>query len=266
MARPRRQEDPSGAGSDAGRSYLLVRRTQVESELDERIGLGEKLLEAEITSSGDLESARSDYYSWNDYNEELLKRRFSTPEIADEYGYIGLAFFGGDSLAEKIDDLRDDLKTKLQRLRSLRGRLGLIEESASARRQEAPLEQVRAVKGRPPESIFIVHGHDGEAKLAVHDFVRQVTKLPAVILHDEPNRGRTLVEKFEEVGSASGFAIAILTADDEGRAQGTTELLPRGCQNVVFEFGFFVGFLGRAHTAFGVPLEPQDRGRIRSPT
>jgi predicted nucleotide-binding protein len=69
-----------------------------------------------------------------------------------------------------------------------------------------------------------------------------------VILHDQASRGRTLIEKFEEVGSASGFAVAILTADDEGRAKGEEDLHPRGRQNVVFEFGFFVGYLGRAHT------------------
>jgi predicted nucleotide-binding protein len=229
---------------------LLVPRDQISEELHQRINLGNQILDGSISTQTELEAARSDYYSWDEYNRELLSRRFSTTAFADEYSYVGAFVVGGyDSLAEKVHDLHDDVSKSIRRLESLRNRLELIDEAESVRRQTTTPDEVRKVKTGVPESIFLVHGHDGEAKLAVHGFLREVTTVPAVILHDEANRGRTLIEKFEQVGHASGFAIAILTADDEGRAKGESDLRRRGRQNVVFEFGFFVGFLGRAHTA-----------------
>jgi hypothetical protein len=49
-----------------------------------------------------------------------------------------------------------------------------------------------------PESrkVFVVHGHDNAAKLEVELTLRKLDLIP-VILHDEPNRGRTIIEKFE---------------------------------------------------------------------
>lgn len=247
MAGTRRRSADAEGGRPEG-SVLLVPREQLRAEIDARLDLGQELRNREIGKLSEFEAARSDYYSWNEYNTELLKRRFTTAEIAEEYSeYLGIAY-SYDSLPEKIADFREDVADRLRRLTSIRDRLELIDESEAVRRQETPPDEVRAAKGRTPESIFVVHGHDGEAKLAVQGFLRQITEVPAVILHDEPNLGRTLMEKFEQVGSASGFAVAILTADDEGRAKGTEELRTRGRQNVVFEFGFFVGYLGRSHT------------------
>lgn len=242
----RRQVDDASTNNE--RTVLLVPRAQLDEEIDERLKLGQGLYETEIESLADLEAARSDYYTWSEYNVELLKRRFTTSEVADEYSaFLGIAY-SYDSLPEKIADYREEVGEKLRRLTSIRDRLALIDESESVRRQGARPEEVRAARGQTPESIFVVHGHDSEAKLGVQGFLRQITDVPAIILHDEPNRGRTLLEKFEEVGSASGFAVAILTSDDEGRAKDAEALLPRGRQNVVFEFGFFVGYLGRSHT------------------
>jgi predicted nucleotide-binding protein len=43
--------------------------------------------------------------------------------------------------------------------------------------------------------IFIVHGHDEAAKEKVAGFIRALGLNP-VILHEKPNKGRTLIEKF----------------------------------------------------------------------
>ena len=66
-----------------------------------------------------------------------------------------------------------------------------------------------------------------------------------VILHEKPNQGRTVIEKFEDYADV-GFAIALLTPDDVGNEKNKKdELNPRARQNVIFEFGFFLGQLGR---------------------
>lgn len=93
--------------------------------------------------------------------------------------------------------------------------------------------------------IFIVHGHDGEAREAVARFISAIGFAP-VILHEQANRGRTIIEKVE-ANSDVGFAVVLLTADDEGKAKNAKELEPRARQNVLLELGYFIGRLGREH-------------------
>ena len=92
--------------------------------------------------------------------------------------------------------------------------------------------------------VFIVHGRDNEAKETVARFLENLD-LKAVILHEQSNQGRTIIEKFEQHAQV-GFAVALLTPDDVGALQdNSNDLKPRARQNVVFELGYFLGRLGR---------------------
>ena len=92
--------------------------------------------------------------------------------------------------------------------------------------------------------IFIIHGRDNEIKETVARFLSRVDLEP-IILHEQPNRGRTIIEKFEQHAQV-GFAVALLTPDDVGALQeDVRSLKPRARQNVIFEFGCFIGRLGR---------------------
>lgn len=93
--------------------------------------------------------------------------------------------------------------------------------------------------------VFIVHGHDGEAREAVARFLAKVGLEP-VILHEQANRGRTIIEKVED-NSDVGFAVVLLTPDDEGRRIGDELLTGRPRQNVLLELGYFIAHLGRAN-------------------
>ena len=95
------------------------------------------------------------------------------------------------------------------------------------------------------DTVFIVHGHDGDIKLQVAEFVEKVTGKRPVILHEQADAGQTIIEKFEKHASEAGFAIILLTADDEGRKKSAASLNPRARQNVVLEFGYFMAKLGR---------------------
>jgi predicted nucleotide-binding protein/CheY-like chemotaxis protein len=90
--------------------------------------------------------------------------------------------------------------------------------------------------------IFIVHGHDDEAKETVARFIEKLGGR-AVILHEQPNAGRTIIEKFEHHANVA-FAIVLLTPDDVG-GKNAKALKQRARQNVVFELGFFFAKLGR---------------------
>lgn len=67
---------------------LTVSRAQLEQELNERIRVGEELKEhaENIDTAEELEAAKADYYTWTEYNTELLKQRFTTIEVSESYG------------------------------------------------------------------------------------------------------------------------------------------------------------------------------------
>ena len=92
--------------------------------------------------------------------------------------------------------------------------------------------------------IFIVHGHDDAVKYSVCNFLKQL-ELEPIILHDQVNSGRTIIEKFEQESLGVNFAIVLLTPDDEGKSIRELTCNKRARQNVILEFGFFIGKLGR---------------------
>jgi predicted nucleotide-binding protein len=100
----------------------------------------------------------------------------------------------------------------------------------------------------PGDKIFLVHGRDDIAKNAVDLFLRTIG-LDPIILHLKPNGGRDLLTKFREEAAGAGFAVVLMTPDDEGGIAGAGDTNPRARQNVVFELGFFIGKLGLANVA-----------------
>lgn len=94
------------------------------------------------------------------------------------------------------------------------------------------------------EKIFIVHGHNEEMKQSVARTIEKLN-LKAIILHEQPNRGRTIIQKFID-NSDVGFAIVLMSADDYGfkKTEEATNASLRARQNVILELGFFLGKLG----------------------
>ena len=93
--------------------------------------------------------------------------------------------------------------------------------------------------------VFVVHGHDEATKQTVARFLERLGLNP-IILHEQSNRGRTIIEKFEDHAEVQ-FAVVILTPDDLGRPATEPEaaLKFRARQNVIFEMGYFIGRIGR---------------------
>ena len=92
--------------------------------------------------------------------------------------------------------------------------------------------------------VFVAHGRDDGTRETVARFLQKIEFRP-IILNEKPSQGRTIIEKFERHGHAA-FAIALLTPDDVGAlASESNNLKRRARQNVIFEFGYFMGRLGR---------------------
>ena len=109
---------------------------------------------------------------------------------------------------------------------------------ASGKRQQAKSPEA-------PKTVFLVHGHDDAARETVARFLERL-ELRVIILHEQPNLGRTIIEKFETNSDVS-FAVVLLTPDDKGCSAhlNPEEARFRARQNVVFELGYFIGKLGR---------------------
>lgn len=98
------------------------------------------------------------------------------------------------------------------------------------------------------KKVFLVHGHDTAAKETVARFVERIGLSP-IILHEQPNLGKTVIEKFE-IFSDVHYAVVLLTPDDVGHSVNEpAKTSKRARQNVVLELGYFLGKLGRARVA-----------------
>ena len=121
------------------------------------------------------------------------------------------------------------------------------------------------------QRVFIVHGQDDKRKYELESYLQKLVREAPVILHQQPNGGRVLIEKFEDSAASVGYAVVLLTADDVGRpaALELQDDRPRGRQNVVFEMGFFIGLIGRARVAVlydeGVELPSDINGLVYIP-
>lgn len=186
----------------------------------------------------DLESGSPEFMEWRESarvsishtfgdesnrTKEFERIYFSTPSpfyrTAYEHG-INSASALLKSMIEEIEDYWEDEKQ--------------AQVSSSAQENDRPSSN----------KVFVIHGRDGEAKQTVARFLEKLS-LKSVILHEQPNEGRTIIEKFEDYAHV-GFAVALLTPDDAGSLQDDkNNLKPRARQNVIFELGFFIGRLGR---------------------
>lgn len=114
------------------------------------------------------------------------------------------------------------------------------------------------------KKVFIVHGHDDLLKESVARLVEKIG-LEAVILHEQPKGGKTIIGKLEELADRVGYAIILYTPCDEGREKGSENSKPRARQNVVFEHGLFMGKLGSERVCVllkGEVEKPSDDGGI----
>lgn len=93
------------------------------------------------------------------------------------------------------------------------------------------------------KSVFLIHGHD-EAKLyELNIMLRDDFNLDPIILSKKPDKGMTLIDKFEYYAEQCSYAFALFTPDDIVENNGRKYVQAR--PNVVFELGWFVARLGR---------------------
>ena len=114
--------------------------------------------------------------------------------------------------------------------------------------------EIKKQRAKAPEKlsnkVFVVHGHDDLSKTSLEIFLNEIGLEP-IVLHRQADEGQTIIEKFEK-HSDVGYAFVLLTPDefaylasDSHLPENKRKLESRARPNVIFEFGYFVGKLGR---------------------
>lgn len=237
---------PSRRKAPTRLTSLLVAHSEATKRLQDRIDLGKTFLDKRIRNDDELESAKTDIEKWSKYNIELLSRIFDQQSLASEYSDTNShrAHSLYSDFKERVFEQQDFLEKRVQMLESIVERLPLIpqlEATSADSNREIP---TRISEGK--KKIFIVHGHNEAYREQVARLISSLDLKP-IILHEQPNRGMTVIEKFEESASVD-FAVVILTADDYCLDR-NDKRLARARQNVVFELGYFFGRLGRHRVA-----------------
>ena len=226
---------------------LLIPQDRFFAEVD-------ALLE-QIDELANLNAEDSRFKLWRKQAQALLDHALGEhSQQAHDFGWISyeplvyadddLGYGWGDGHPQHHnEEFTSGLQSAKEHLLSIRAE---VEKYFESKDESTPAKggRVRTI-GR---QVFVVHGHDTELLLKVKEFLREI-HLDPIVLREQPNQGRTIIEKFENFSDV-GFAIALLTSDDlvlhDG---GGSSREYRARQNVVLELGYFMGALGRSRVA-----------------
>lgn len=271
----------SNLDNESIKPYMLVDKDEFRRQLDERIAIGKQLLEINVEGRNvnkgysfdgfgrpyqefsreydetQLQNLEDKFNKWDEYNYELIKFAFKTP--ANQYlitysskGRQGV--YTGDE--DMLELYREEISQKMAYMESLKEIITLVPYDSSYKTVEKAKTTEIKVHSK---KIFVVHGHNELMKQSVARVVSKL-KLEPIILHEQADGGKTIIEKFESNAEHIGYAVILLSADDlavskaflqsdEGKKKGLeSSLSHRARQNVVFEMGYFIGKLGRSHT------------------
>ncbi len=185
--------------------------------------------------------AKTSYKDWHDRVVEYLTEHYTSDEISEFFvsasDLVFSTFFFGDISEEDMIVSYDHAKAR----KALRN---IIRNTAA----EAEVETFPAGARRQntaSRKIFVVHGHHEATKEAVARTLERLGLEP-IILSEQPNGGKTIIEKFE-VYSDVAFAVVLMTPDDKGAPVGTDfeKYRNRARQNVILELGYFISALKR---------------------
>jgi predicted nucleotide-binding protein len=89
------------------------------------------------------------------------------------------------------------------------------------------------------DTVFIVHGHDNGLKTEIQLLLTRAG-VNNIVLHEQADKGRTIIDKLVGESESSNYAIALLSPDDI-----VSDGTKRARQNVILEVGYFIGRLGK---------------------
>jgi predicted nucleotide-binding protein len=203
--------------------------------VDQRISQFQQILVKATYQNRYDENYEEVYYG----TEALLTNLFSKEEAMEFRRNVTpplVAVGGRVDYAKELQDYKEHVNSCIAQLKVYKDRIENFWETDEEETSAPP-----ATKRR--NKVFIVHGRDKTPALELARFVEKRYPLDAILLEEHPHRGRTLIEKLEHYSDVT-YAFIVLTPDDVGALRGEP-LEERGRQNVIFEWGQFIGKIGR---------------------
>jgi predicted nucleotide-binding protein len=160
-------------------------------------------------------------------------------ELADLF-QVPPAMVSGSNKTERVGNLIRRLDPKhLEELVATVFGDGFVQPSMTS---EGAMKAEAAVR-----AACVVDGPaDSQPVAAPANVVAQLGFKP-IVLDEQADAGRTIIEKFEAHAARAVYAVVMLTADDIGASKASPQQLrPRARQNVILELGYFAARLGRA--------------------
>ncbi len=225
-------------------TVLTVSKFEFKKQLESRIQLGLELFNLKVLNAEELRINQEGFYNWSEYNSEYLKQSFNIEDNEYRKGYnsidsISFGFGGPSTPHEVLTSLKEKIRNKIEGLKRLQSKADLL-KSVVQEETVLPAE----VKKIELNQVFIVHGHDEEAKTKAARFIDKLGFDP-IILHEQASAGGTIIEKIEAYSDV-GFGLILYTPCDIGGKQINDPILKsRARQNVVFEHGYLIGKIGR---------------------
>lgn len=221
--------------------------TPLREQVNDFIARGEeiKAKESKTTTMGYLGISGPEYRSWiNEINIFSQRHLSNRHPLYSEISYACTH----QNLPSTFKNLMGYLQTLLND-----NEFWSTDYSNSINRTDQGVAETTHMK----DKVFIVHGHDKEA-IAETALTLERAGFEAIILHEQPDIGNTIIEKIEKHTDVA-YAVILYTPCDLGRAKEELEDKYRARQNVVFEHGYLMGKLGRDHVAALV------KGNIETP-
>lgn len=121
-----------------------------------------------------------------------------------------------------------------------------------SKNQNVEIEIARCIKNyfdtgkkRILNNIFIVYGKNEYMKMAVTDYIEHIGLKTIDLYEDSPSGLQSIFNALLNCASVADCAIVLLSADEAIINKETKKTTYRAQQNVIFEMGFFAGFLGK---------------------
>lgn len=258
---------------------LRVPRTHARERIVNRVEIGKSLFSTYVDhrplangsffiSQELFNRIKSDFILWNSGNRTLISELFTTAFFTNDYDNLVRDILT-NVIQRDFDDFRyrmplaaPDQEYTIHKfcnylflqvidfMSSLAVRLDLVEVADEIPSSNSSIAVPRSSSddAEARRRVFVVHGRDEETKAVVARFLEHCQLVP-IVLHEQADRGRSIIEKFEQHSDVQ-FAVVLLTPDDVGglNPKASNEALqvqPRARQNVVMELGYFIAKLGR---------------------
>jgi predicted nucleotide-binding protein len=231
------------------REREMARKAQITKTISPSLepDKGIRVLRNHIAKGKELLKIRplvmDDVHAWVNTGRELLIRCFgSDSKNVSEFAHAGANSWPDNDTPPAWDEVHaKTLGFQLKLLESCIDQLAVDVDSNGGLQDDAAAASLGVGSG-----IFLVHGQNDGVRELVARFL-EALDLDVIILQEQADKGRTVIEKFIDHAGEVGFAVVLLTADDKGgpRNGKFEDQRFRARQNVWLELGYFMGKLGR---------------------